>query len=80
MLSLEEKACNFDTMRHIERVRNLLNIFVADLLERGEKHDQTKLEPPEVGPFTEMTHVLAKLTCDYSPELIPGLLGFRQRI
>lgn len=66
-LTLEEKACNFDTMRHIERVRNLINVVVFDLLRRGELHDQSKLEPPEVTLFTEMTPVLAGTTYG-SPE------------
>lgn len=61
-LTLEQKACNFDTMRHIERLRNLLNVAVKGLLNRGEEHDQTKLEHPEVELFTEMTPVLAGLT------------------
>lgn len=61
-LSLEERACNFQTMRHIERVRNLLNLMVADLLRRGELHDQSKLERPEVEAFTRLTPILAKLT------------------
>lgn len=62
MLTLEELACNYETMRHIERVRNLLNTMAIDLLRRGELHDQTKMEPPEVGPFTKMTPELSKLT------------------
>jgi hypothetical protein len=66
-LSLEEKACNNDTFRHIERVRNLLNKCVSDLLHRGERHDQSKLEAPEVALFTEYTPKLA--ACTYgSPE------------
>lgn len=67
MLSLEEKATNFDTMRHIERVRNLLNLVVSDLLKRGELHDQTKLESPEVQAFTEKTKFLSETTYG-SPE------------
>lgn len=66
-MNLEEKACNFDTMRHIERVRNLLNGFIGELLQRGELHDQSKLESPEVELFTEVTPQLAKLTYG-SPE------------
>lgn len=46
-MTLEQKACNFETMRHIERVRNILNNFVVDLLGRGELHDQSKLESPD---------------------------------
>jgi len=66
-LSESERATNFDTFRHIERVRNLLNVCVRELLDRGEKHDQTKLEPPEVSLFTEYTPKLAG--CTYgSPE------------
>lgn len=67
MLTLEEKATNFDTMRHIERVRNLLNFAIKDLMKRAEDHDQSKLESPEVEMFTEFTKGLA--TCTYgSPE------------
>jgi len=67
MLTQEQKATNFETMRHIERVRNLLNMFVQVLLRRGERHDQSKLESPEVEAFTEHTGKLAKLTYN-SPE------------
>jgi hypothetical protein len=67
MLTEAEKACNYDTMRHIERVRNLLNLVVRILLERGEEHDQTKLETPEVELFTEYTPKLAASTYG-SPE------------
>lgn len=61
-LTLEEKATNYETFRHIERVRNLLNKCVNDLLSRGELHDQTKLDHPEVQLFTEYTPKLAKST------------------
>ena len=62
MLTIEERATNNDTFRHIERVRNLLNICVMELLRRGELHDQSKLEPPEVSVFTEFTARLATST------------------
>lgn len=52
-LSPSEEATNFRTMRHIERVRNLLNVLVSDLLKRGELHDQSKLEHPEVSEFAK---------------------------
>jgi len=61
-LTLEEQAVNFETFRHIERVRNLLNICVKTLLARGELHDQSKLEEPEVALFTEYTEKLAGCT------------------
>jgi hypothetical protein len=63
MLTLEQQATNAATFRHIERVRNILNLFIADLLRRGEEHDQSKLESPEVEMFTKFTSKLA--TCTY---------------
>jgi hypothetical protein len=66
MLTEAEKATNYDTMRHIERVRNLLNLFVDELLGRGQLHDQSKLERPEVEAFTEFTPKLA--TCTYGSD------------
>lgn len=62
MLTNEQKACNYDTFRHIERVRNLLNKASIELLRRGEKHDQSKLESPEVELFTEFTPKLSATT------------------
>ena len=61
-LTIEEKATNYDTFRHIERVRNLLNLVIKQLMERGELHDQTKLADPEVQLFTEYTDKLAAVT------------------
>jgi hypothetical protein len=55
-------ATNFETMRHIERVRNLLNFVVTDLLRRQEEHDQSKLESPEAETFAEYTSKLATST------------------
>lgn len=71
-LSLKEQATNFATMRHIERVRNLLNIVIRDLMSRAENHDQSKLESPEVEAFTEYTPKLAK--CTYGSEEYKGFL------
>lgn len=61
-LTLEEQACNFHTMKHIEQVRNNINSFVIELLKRGEKHDQCKLESPEVELFTKLTPQLKSTT------------------
>lgn len=72
MLTNEEKAINYDTFRHIERVRNLLNICISELLKRGELHDQSKLEPPEVSLFTEWTPKLSSST--YGSEEYNGFL------
>lgn len=61
-LTLEEQATNYATMKHIERVRNLLNVVIVELIKRGEKHDQSKLEDPEVELFTEYTSKLSAMT------------------
>lgn len=73
MLTESQKATNFETFRHIERVRNLLNLMVAELLRRGELHDQSKLASPEVEVFAEFTPKLAGST--YGSEEYEG---FRQ--
>lgn len=70
MLTTEQKATNNDTFRHIERVRNLLNWAAMELLRRGELHDQSKLESPEVELFAEFTPKLAE--CDYGSEEYKG--------
>ena len=72
MLTDKEKATNNDTFRHIERVRNLLNACVVELLDRAEKHDQSKLEPPEVSVFAEYTPKLA--ACTYGSDEYKGYL------
>ena len=51
-----------ETFRHIETVRNYINIFVREFLHRGEHHDQTKLENFEAKLFEEVTHELRGLT------------------
>lgn len=66
ILTQAERATNYDTFRHIERVRNLLNVCAIDLLRRGERHDQSKLVPPEVEFFTKYTDRLAPT--DYGSE------------
>ncbi len=60
--TLKEQATNFHTFRHIERVRNLLNVCISELLGRGQRHDQSKLKSPEVEVFTEYTPRLAGMT------------------
>lgn len=66
-LTMAERATNYATMRHIEHVRRFITSVVADLLERANEHDQSKLADPEVGPFTEFTPRLAASTYG-SPE------------
>jgi hypothetical protein len=72
MLTLEERATNAETLVHIGRVRTLLNWCVLHLLTRGEVHDQSKLEPPEVSVFTEFTPKLKNST--YGSDEYKGFL------
>jgi hypothetical protein len=66
-LTLEEQATNYETIKHIRLVQKYLNVFVRELLDRGDKHDNSKLESPEVEAYAEVTKELKGLTYD-SPE------------
>lgn len=61
-LSQEEEATNFHTLQHIRMVEKFLHLFVRELLERAEKHDNSKLQHPEVELFTKYTPKLAAST------------------
>ena len=61
-LSLEEKSTNFETYRHIEDIRNLINMMVVELLHRGVIHDQSKLGGAERKTFVEFTPKLKNST------------------
>jgi hypothetical protein len=52
----------YKTLRHMETVRNYLNAVITELLHRGERHDQTKLESPEVEAYDVITEGLRGLT------------------
>ena len=60
-------AAKFKTLRHIETVRNYLNLAIRMLLNRQEEHDQTKLQSPEAEMFEEFTEKLRGVTYN-SPE------------
>ena len=45
----------------METVRNYLNMIIRELLDRAEKHDQTKLEPPEIKFIETYTPKLRRL-------------------
>jgi hypothetical protein len=61
-LSIKEKATNYETMVHIRQVQRRLNKVAAILVDRGHKHDRSKLESPEVEYFTKYTDELKTLT------------------
>jgi hypothetical protein len=66
-MSDKHKATNYETMKHIESVRNMINTIIILLLERAQKHDQSKLEHPEVQVITEYIEQLSQLSYG-SPE------------
>lgn len=49
------------TLHHIRKVQENLNKFAATLLERGEKHDASKLGPEEKPGFDRETQLLKEL-------------------
>lgn len=65
--SIEQKAMNYETMRHIEGVRNLIGLSVTELLRRAKEHDQEKMKDPEASIFAEFTPKLKTSTYG-SPE------------
>lgn len=52
--------CLAETYKHVKVVQKNLNIFVRDLISRGENHDTTKFEEPELSIFAANTHKLAQ--------------------
>lgn len=55
-----------DTLKHINRVSELLNKAAIKLLKRANKHDESKLESPEKEIFDEYTPKLKE--CTYGSE------------
>lgn len=45
----------FDTLKHIFKVRGLLARLAVELTKRGEEHDQSKMEEPELEGFAKHT-------------------------
>ena len=54
--------CQVETLKHIEKVRELVRVFVSKLVTRAQEHDKLKLESPEVEIFAEYTPKLADTT------------------
>lgn len=61
------------TLKHIERVRELLGFVIDNLEARADIHDRSKLESPEVEVFDEYTPQLRGLTYG-SPEYFDILM------
>lgn len=43
--------CQIETYKHIEKVRELIRVFIGKLVTRAIDHDKLKLESPEVEVF-----------------------------
>lgn len=72
---MKESDASFKTLRHMEAVRNYINLCIRELLSRGELHDQSKLQSPEAEMFDEWTERLRGSTYN-SPEY----LEFRKQL
>ena len=62
ILTEDEQKTNIETKKHIANVQKFLALVCDVLSKRGQEHDSTKLEDPELPLFTEMTNKLAKST------------------
>lgn len=54
--------CQVETIKHIEKVREVVRVIVSKLVTRAIDHDSLKLESPEVEIFAEYTPKLADTT------------------
>ena len=75
-LTLEDKATNDETWKHIDNVMKLLMVAQTKIGERMLTHDRTKLQSPEVQYFTKYTPLLKMLTFR-SPEYEANLQNMR---
>jgi len=65
-------SARLETMKHREVVRKLMTAAAKELLDRADRHDDSKLQTPEVEIFDQYTHQLASLTygsADYKSTL-----------
>ena len=51
-----------ETIEHIKKVNDFINLFVILLLRAGTNHDRSKLESPEQEIFERYTPLLSRLT------------------
>jgi hypothetical protein len=64
--------CLNETHKHVRSVQKYLNIFIGDIIRRGESHDDSKFEEPELSVFAENTEKLGKT--EYGSEEYKELL------
>lgn len=64
--------CLNETHKHVRDVQRNLNLFIRELISRGEKHDDSKFEDPELTIFAENTEKLG--ATEYGSEEYKELL------
>jgi len=74
-MTYTKEDCIKDTQKHIEQVRDCMDLVVKDLQYRALVHDKSKLESPELEGFTEYTPKLKHSTygSDEYKEFLKGL-------
>ena len=63
-MTIEE--CKLATLEHIKLVQKYIRFFTDKLTSRGENHDASKLQEPEISGFAEHTENLSKI--EYNSE------------
>lgn len=58
---MDINECRIETQKHIDKVRKYIRLFTDKLTTRGELHDKSKLEDPEIQGFSEHTEKLSKI-------------------
>lgn len=61
MTNEEKQLCLAETHKHVRKVQANLNLFVMSILNRGEHHDDSKFEDPELEIFASNMAQLAKV-------------------
>lgn len=62
------------TYQHISRVRQFLGEFAIEMIKRGDRHDESKFDPIEMGPLEEM-----QKTIDAEGPALPGSDEYKRR-
>lgn len=64
--------CRYETLKHRDKVKNLVSYFCNKLMDAAEVHDQSKLHSPELETFVEFTPKLKGST--YGSDEYKGFL------
>jgi hypothetical protein len=61
-LTTEEFDSNQEVLKHVKMVREYINLIIKKLEDRGNNHDTSKMDSPEVELFATYTPKLSKST------------------